>query len=124
MCVTLERVDESLGWQNGASVRGLSLIVANNLPFLSLAYVRTHAFAQHRHHQRPDSHVFPHFLSHTLPHFFFKHHQQSRSLGVVSPPPGLEKRHLPKHVSWRGTAADNVMKDQATCGSCWVSESE
>lgn len=46
---------------------------------------------------------------------------QKASLGVVSPPPGLTKKHLPKHVSWRGTAADNVVKDQATCGSCWVS---
>lgn len=46
---------------------------------------------------------------------------QKSSLGVVAPPPGLTKKHLPKHVSWRGTAADNVMKDQATCGSCWVS---
>jgi hypothetical protein len=45
---------------------------------------------------------------------------QSSSLGVVAPPPGLTKRHLPKHVSWRGTPADNVVKDQATCGSCWV----
>jgi hypothetical protein len=45
---------------------------------------------------------------------------QTRSLGVLAPPPGLLKRHLPKHVSWRGTPADNVVKDQATCGSCWV----
>lgn len=46
--------------------------------------------------------------------------KQTSSLGVVAPAPGLSKKHLPKHVSWRGTPADNVVKDQATCGSCWA----
>jgi len=23
-------------------------------------------------------------------------------------------------VSWRGTAADGIVKDQAACGSCWA----
>ena len=27
---------------------------------------------------------------------------------------------LPTAVDWRGTGADNVVKDQATCGSCWA----
>ena len=27
---------------------------------------------------------------------------------------------LPTEVDWRGTGADNVVKDQATCGSCWA----
>ena len=34
--------------------------------------------------------------------------------------PKLKPEHLPKHLDWRGTGADNVVKDQATCGSCWV----
>jgi Papain family cysteine protease len=27
---------------------------------------------------------------------------------------------VPKQVSWQGTPADGVVKDQATCGSCWA----
>ena len=27
---------------------------------------------------------------------------------------------LPTAVDWRGSGADNVVKDQATCGSCWA----
>jgi hypothetical protein len=27
---------------------------------------------------------------------------------------------LPSAVDWRGTGADGVVKDQATCGSCWA----
>ena len=30
------------------------------------------------------------------------------------------KGRLPTAVDWRGTGADNVVKDQATCGSCWA----
>jgi len=30
------------------------------------------------------------------------------------------KGRLPAAVDWRGTGADNVVKDQATCGSCWA----
>ncbi|WIA34990.1 hypothetical protein OEZ86_013270 [Tetradesmus obliquus] len=45
---------------------------------------------------------------------------KSLSLGEVSAPPGITKRHLPRHVDWRGTGADGQVKDQATCGSCWA----
>lgn len=27
---------------------------------------------------------------------------------------------LPTAVDWRGTGADGLVKDQATCGSCWA----
>ena len=27
---------------------------------------------------------------------------------------------VPRGVDWRGTGADGVVKDQATCGSCWA----
>jgi len=40
------------------------------------------------------------------------------SLGLLEAPAGLTKKHLPKHVDWRGSGADNIVKDQATCGSC------
>ena len=30
------------------------------------------------------------------------------------------KGRLPQAVDWRSTGADNVVKDQATCGSCWA----
>lgn len=30
------------------------------------------------------------------------------------------KWRLPTAVDWRGTGADGVVKDQATCGSCWA----
>lgn len=46
---------------------------------------------------------------------------QAQTLGVIEAPAGLTKKHLPKHVDWRGTGADATVKDQATCGSCWVS---
>jgi hypothetical protein len=39
---------------------------------------------------------------------------QSLSLGEVSAPAGLSKRHLPSHVEWRGTGADGQVKDQVT----------
>lgn len=45
---------------------------------------------------------------------------KSQSLAVFEAPPGLTKKHLPKHVDWRGTGADATVKDQATCGSCWA----
>jgi len=33
---------------------------------------------------------------------------------------GLTKDALPRRVDWRGKGEDGVVKDQATCGSCWV----
>ena len=33
----------------------------------------------------------------------------------------LAKTMLPSTVDWRGTPADSPVKDQAACGSCWVS---
>lgn len=44
---------------------------------------------------------------------------QSHLLGVFTAE-GISKDSLPDEVDWRGTGADNVVKDQATCGSCWV----
>lgn len=38
-------------------------------------------------------------------------------LGVL--PRRLTREQLPESVDWRGTGADGVVKDQATCGSCW-----
>lgn len=35
--------------------------------------------------------------------------------------PKLDKTMLPATVDWRGTPADSPVKDQAACGSCWVS---
>eukprot|EP00884_Botryococcus_braunii_P023226 jgi/Botrbrau1/9588/Bobra.106_2s0011.2 len=32
----------------------------------------------------------------------------------------VRKGRLPQQVSWQGTPADGVVKDQATCGSCWA----
>lgn len=49
---------------------------------------------------------------------------QALSLGVVEAPAGLTKKHLPRHVDYRGTGADATVKDQATCGSCWVSRAD
>ena len=37
--------------------------------------------------------------------------------------PALAKTMLPSTVDWRGTPADSPVKDQAACGSCWVSSS-
>ena len=34
--------------------------------------------------------------------------------------PFLDPENLPKSVSWRYTGQDAVVKDQATCGSCYV----
>ena len=36
--------------------------------------------------------------------------------------PALNKTMLPSTVDWRGTPADSPVKDQAACGSCWVSQ--
>lgn len=33
----------------------------------------------------------------------------------------LTDAELPASVDWRGTGADGGVKDQASCGSCWVS---
>lgn len=36
--------------------------------------------------------------------------------------PEVNAAHLlPSYVDWRGTPADSPVKDQAACGSCWVS---
>lgn len=36
--------------------------------------------------------------------------------------PEVNSAHLlPSYVDWRGTPADSPVKDQAACGSCWVS---
>jgi C1A family cysteine protease len=45
--------------------------------------------------------------------------QARRTLGTLRRVASL-KDHLPRHVDWRGTTADLVVKDQATCGSCWA----
>jgi hypothetical protein len=44
---------------------------------------------------------------------------KARSLGVFTSR-GITKDMLPRKVDWRGSGADGVVKDQATCGSCWV----
>ncbi|KAI8473422.1 MAG: hypothetical protein J3K34DRAFT_518916 [Monoraphidium minutum] len=44
---------------------------------------------------------------------------KSRALGVFTAD-GLSRDGLPRHVDWRGTGADIIIKDQATCGSCWA----
>ena len=36
--------------------------------------------------------------------------------------PALNRTMLPSTVDWRGTPADSPVKDQAACGSCWVSQ--
>ena len=35
--------------------------------------------------------------------------------------PRVPEHMLPSTVDWRGTGADSPVKDQASCGSCWVS---
>ena len=45
--------------------------------------------------------------------------QQGASIRVHRP--ALTKTMLPSTVDWRGTPADSPVKDQAACGSCWVS---
>ena len=35
--------------------------------------------------------------------------------------PTVPQHMLPSTVDWRGTGADSPVKDQAMCGSCWVS---
>ncbi|GBF89567.1 hypothetical protein Rsub_02285 [Raphidocelis subcapitata] len=44
---------------------------------------------------------------------------KARPLGVFRGE-GVDFGKLPKSVDWRGTGADGVVKDQATCGSCWA----
>ncbi len=45
---------------------------------------------------------------------------KSRSLGTFTAA-GISKDSLPREVDWRGKIEDGIVKDQATCGSCWVS---
>ena len=45
--------------------------------------------------------------------------QQGASIRLHQPV--LTKTMLPSTVDWRGTPADSAVKDQAACGSCWVS---
>lgn len=49
--------------------------------------------------------------------------QSMRQLGasIRLHQPVLSKTMLPSTVDWRGTPADSSVKDQAACGSCWVS---
>ena len=35
--------------------------------------------------------------------------------------PRVPEHMLPNTVAWTGTGADSPVKDQASCGSCWVS---
>lgn len=35
--------------------------------------------------------------------------------------PRVPEHMLPTTVDWRGSGADSPVKDQASCGSCWVS---
>ena len=35
--------------------------------------------------------------------------------------PLVAEHMLPSTVDWRGTGAESPIKDQAACGSCWVS---
>lgn len=35
--------------------------------------------------------------------------------------PTVPAHMIPNAVDWRGTAADSPVKNQAACGSCWVS---
>ena len=37
--------------------------------------------------------------------------------------PQVAEHMLPSTVDWRGTGAESPIKDQAACGSCWVSSS-
>ncbi len=41
---------------------------------------------------------------------------------MVMHKPKVPKHMLPSTVDWRGTGADSPVKDQASCGSCWVSQ--
>lgn len=49
-----------------------------------------------------------------------------RSEWAATAPPTLEhqptvaQHMLPNGVDWRGTDADSPVKNQAACGSCWV----
>lgn len=46
---------------------------------------------------------------------------QKQGASVRVHEPRLTKGMLPSTVDWRGTPADSPVKDQAACGSCWVS---
>lgn len=41
---------------------------------------------------------------------------------MVMHKPKVPEHMLPSTVDWRGTGADSPVKDQASCGSCWVSQ--
>ena len=36
--------------------------------------------------------------------------------------PKVPEHMLPTTLDWRGSGADSPVKDQASCGSCWVSK--
>lgn len=42
------------------------------------------------------------------------------SAAQVDYEPLADADRLPTTVSWRGTQADGIVKDQASCGSCWA----
>ena len=47
-------------------------------------------------------------------------HKRKRGSGELPYERLSPQGRLPTAVDWRGTGADNVVKDQATCGSCWA----
>ena len=62
------------------------------------------------------------FLATILPN----HGQPKPSISSEGKQPLRHENRVPEHmlpstVDWRGTGADSPVKDQASCGSCWVS---
>lgn len=62
------------------------------------------------------------FLATILPN----HGQPKPSISPKGKQPLRHETRVPEHmlpstVDWRGTGADSPVKDQASCGSCWVS---